>query len=441
MRKFLSLALMCGLACPTVALAQGEETPAEAEPAAEPAEEGMPEAPKQAADDIEAEYAPEEPEEGARPFLDGLSWQLMASAFYNFNGYRVAGPYNDLTPASGERDLYPYTNYMGFGLNFAGGDVMYTGEKFGVRLDLRFGTAADLLTPLAPIKQAYASYMPHERISLDLGFFDTIYGAEVVDEWNNANYTRGALYFLRQPFNHLGLRAGFELTDIMGFTLIVTNGTVFGGTPVDDNEVPSVGWQFGFTPDGHRSVRRRGLLEGYREVGVFFGANHGANGLNGNKDWNHFFDWVVNLNFDWFTLILNGDYFVDPNDTRAPLPPGETKQTLFTYGHSLAMVFDITDNWAIGARGEHLSGNDRFRNPNIGGITGLTYGYLWTGTLTIRYKPVQYLVLSLEGRIEGARSEIYFSRSSVDNNGDGAIDPNKNIYGAVILGATAYIGN
>ncbi len=56
-------------------------------------------------------------------FLDGLDWQVMASGFYLFNSNLVAGPYNNLD--------YPYTGYMGFGLNFAGGDLSYTGENFG----------------------------------------------------------------------------------------------------------------------------------------------------------------------------------------------------------------------------------------------------------------------------------------------------------------------
>ncbi len=149
---------------------------------------------------------------------------------------------------------YPYTNYNGFGLNFAGGDLLLTGEKFALRLDLRFGPGASLLSPIAPIKQAYASWMPAEKLNIDVGFFDTIYGAEVVDEWANANYTRGALYFLRQPFNHMGLRMGIEMNSIAGFTAMVTNGGVYGGTPIDDNETPALGWQFGLSPDGHNSV-------------------------------------------------------------------------------------------------------------------------------------------------------------------------------------------
>lgn len=451
MNRFVSLAVICSLAWPAMALAQPEAPKTAAdeelevetvEPVAEPTKEAIEEAPppKVAADDIEAEYAGEAGDE-SRPFLDGLSWQLMASAFYNFNGYRVSGDYNDLAPDPVARAAYPYTNYMGFGLNFAGGDVMYTGEKFALRLDLRWGTAAPLLTPLFPVKQGFVAWMPHERVSIDFGFFDTIFGAEVVDEWNNANYTRGALYFLRQPFNHLGARVGVEMTEIAGFTFMLTNGTVFGGTPIDDNQVPAVGWQFGFTPDGRRSVRRRGLQEGYREVGLFFGGNHAPNGLNGNRDWDSFFDIVLSLNFDWFTLLFNGDYFVDAHGVDG----AGNQATMFQYGHSLALIFDIDDHWGIGLRAEHLSGNEQYRN--FGGPINpdLLYRYLWTATLTIRYKPVEYLVLSLEGRVEGAGVDIYFSRSSPTVTdpvtGEDILQPNKKIYGAVILGVTAHIGN
>ncbi|MBW1755384.1 MAG: hypothetical protein JRJ80_04375, partial [Deltaproteobacteria bacterium] len=167
MRKLFFLAVMCSLAFPAMALAQesaapeapkqaaddmdaeyGEEEGAESgeevpsEPPPEEAEMAMPESPKMAADDI----AQEEPATGTS-WKDGLSWQLMASAFYRISGYTDdgvrAGEYNSLG--------YPYTAYNGFGLAFAGGDVMYTGEKFAVRLDLRFGTGAPLLSPIAPV--------------------------------------------------------------------------------------------------------------------------------------------------------------------------------------------------------------------------------------------------------------------------------------------------
>jgi hypothetical protein len=449
MRRILSLAVMCSLAFPAMALAEEPEAPKEAaddlaaeygEEAAEwteksppkEAEMKMPEPPKMAMDDLEAQGEPEE--DGS--WKDGLSWQILASAFYRLGGYAgdgvLAGSYNNLLDAEG-RQGYPYTNYNGFGLNFAGGDVMYTGEKFAVRLDLRFGTGAPLLTPAAPVKQAYAAWMPTEKLNFDLGFFDTIFGAEVVDEWNNANYTRGALYFLRQPFNHMGLRMGLELTEIVGMTLMVTNGGVYGGTVIDDNETPALSWQLGFTPDGHNSVRRRGLRDGYRGVGLFVGGSYAASGNDGNQDWVQFYDVVFSMDLKWAHIIFNGDYYINGSETS--VDTGATG-TEFTYGHSLALIFDASDHWSIGLRGEHLSGNAYYRDE-----TGPDFGGLATGTITLRYKPVEYLVISMEGRGEWSTSDIYFSRSATDTDGDGILIPNQKKNYAAILGVTAHIGN
>ena len=187
------------------------------------------------------------------------------------------------------------------------------------------------------------------------------------------------------------------------------------------------------------------------EVGIFFGGNHGPNpksddeiatlGLNVNREWASFFDIVLSLNFDWFTLLFNGDYFVDPHD----LNFDGNKQTNFQYGHSLAFIFDASDHWSIGLRGEHLSGNEPYRNYGGAVNPDLNYGFLWTGTLTVRYKPVEYLVLSLEGRVEGAGEDIYFTRNSPTVMDpvtmEEVIVPDKKTYWSLILGATAHIGN
>ncbi|MGB3050831.1 MAG: outer membrane beta-barrel protein [Polyangiales bacterium] len=406
--KALYLWLVCGLAIPSVALAQDDP----------------PEAPKIQDDTGDADYVDAEPEEDDRPFLDGLSWQVLASGFYNFNGYRVSGTYNNLD--------YPYTNYMGFGLNFAGGDVTYTGHKFAIRLDLRWGTAAELLTPIAPVKQGYVAYMPTEHIAIDFGFFDTMFGGEFVDEWVNANYTRGALYFLRQPFNHLGVRLSAEPTELVGFTFMLANGGVRGGTAIADVEVPAVGWQVGLTPRGQRSVRRRGLREGSREVGIFFGGNHAPSGINGNRAWESFFDVLVTFGYHWFHFVLNADYQINPH---VPDSVGNTVRS-FAFGHSLALIFDAADHWSVGLRGENLSGNDAYRT-----FGGDTYGGLTTGTVTVRYKPVEYLVISLEGRGEWTTRNTYFSRSSPTDPVTGDPIANQQSYYALILGVSGHIGN
>ena len=433
MRKFLSLAVMCSLAFPAVALAQPE--------APKVADDDLDRLPEE---DVETEttvksVTPEEDEttlvvpgedgedtivkvieekttvveqvEETRPFVDNVSWMVMASAFYRVGGYIddgvVAGPYNSLG--------YPYTNYNGFGLNFVGGDFQYTGEKFAIRMDLRFGEGSFLLSPIAPIKQAYVSWMPGDKVSFDFGFFDTVFGGEVVDEWNNANFTRGALYFNRQPFNHMGIRSAFELTEKFGLTLLVTNGGVLGGTPIDNNETPTLGWQFSVGGDA---------------VGFYFGGQHGAGNDNDNKNWENFFDWVLTVNAGIFTMIANGDYQSLPTAVT-----GEASMA-WAYGHSLQMIFDASDKFSIGLRGEHLSGNKEYQS-----FAGEPF--LATGTLTLRYKPVEYLVLSLEGRGEwvSKAAPIYFSRSDVVNAGTDGPLPSRSHNYAAILGFTAYIGN
>jgi hypothetical protein len=357
---------------------------------------------------------------GDGSFIDGLTYLAMASGFYRIGGYIgdgvVAGTYNSLG--------YPYTNYNGFGLNFVGGSVAYYGQNFGVTVDLRFGEGANLLTPLVPVKQGFATWIAKKgELVIDLGFFDTIYGAEVADEWENANYTRGALYFLRQPFNHMGARMSAKLADKVAFTTMVTNGGVLGGTVIDDNETPSVGWQFGFDPG--------------KSVGLFLGGNHGASGQNGNKDWEHFFDLVLTANKGLFTLIFNGDYQLNPNEKEFDDTGAITSSDLtFRYGHSLAMIFDVAEKVSIGVRGEHLSGNQRYLD-----IGGDGYGGLATGTLTLRVKPAQFLVISLEGRGEWATREIYFSRAATADATTGELIANKKQNYAAIIGMTAYIGN
>jgi hypothetical protein len=108
----------------------------------------------------------------------------------------------------------------------------------------------------------------------------------------------------------------------------------------------------------------------------------------------------------------------------------------FAFGHSLALIFDAADHWSVGLRGENLSGNDLYRT-----FGDDTYGGLTTATVTVRYKPVEYLVISLEGRGEWTTRNTYFSRSSPTDPVTGGPIANKQSYYALILGVSGHIGN
>lgn len=410
------------LLLPSLALAQDPEAAAETAETSEAKPEhvvggaadavGVPEAPKQKADEL-GEAAAEPGKTGK--FMDNFHYQALVSGYYMFNAHRVGGVYNVLG--------YPYSNEQGFGLNFAGGDMEYMAEKWGIRIDLRWGTGADQLTSIAPVKQGYVRWIPCERLTLDMGFWDTVFGAEVVDEWENVNYTRGALYFNLQPFNHLGLRAGIEITEELGVTVLVANGGVFGGRVSTQEQqaniqAPAVGAQVGWSP-----------TKGDHDFGLFVGAMGGPNGTNGNKDWETFIDAVFSWSYKDLSVIANGDIVLSPN--------GPTTGTQFEqlYGWSAAIQYAFHEHWAAGLRGEGLYA-DRDGNATGGRPT------LHTLTGTIRYIPVEYLVISLEPRADFSESSAFFARPfTTDVDGNSVATANKEWFFGFWIGATAHFGN
>jgi len=64
-----------------------------------------------------------------------------------------------------------------------------------------------------------------------------------------------------------------------------------------------------------------------------------------------------------------------------------------------------------------------------------------TVTATVRYIPVQYLVISLEPRFERAQQEIFFTRSSPTDTTTGDQIANGKRYFGLVLGVSAYLGN
>ena len=393
MKRYLSIVLMSSL-LPLGAMAQDD--PAAMTPAIDSPVVG-----EAAASEAVAMTVVEETKtvvEKARPFLDNVDWQLFGSGYYMFNAHRVSGAYNSAG--------YPYTQNHGFGLNFVGADASYAEDNWGLTINLRYGTGAPLLSPLSPLKQGYISWMPSDKLTLDMGFFDTIYGAEVADEWQNVNYSRGALYFLRQPFNHLGLRLGYAVSDKVGLTFIATNGGVYGGSVIDGDQVPAFGWQVSLAPSD--------------DFALFIGGNHAPNGANGNKDWEHLLDIVATYNINDFALVLNADFTISP---KGPTTGSEFE---VLYGLSLAGIYAINEKWSAGARAEYLGGNGDSGSPD-----------LVTGTLTVRYSPIEHLIFSLEPRVEYSDVNAYFSRNPPTST---SIMPDKKIAFNIILGATAKIG-
>jgi hypothetical protein len=123
-----------------------------------------------------------------------------------------------------------FANLKGFGLGMANLIASYGGEKAGFTADLVFGPrGTDAVfnasyTGQKIINQMYAYYKLSDKVTLNLGQFNTFLGYEVISPTLNFHYSTSYL-FSYGPFTHTGLRADFDLGNGLVGKLAVMNPT------------------------------------------------------------------------------------------------------------------------------------------------------------------------------------------------------------------------
>ncbi|MBM4363049.1 MAG: outer membrane beta-barrel protein, partial [Deltaproteobacteria bacterium] len=358
------------------------------------------EAPAPAADAAPAEEAP------------ALKLSFFGDAFFSFQSAAAgtAAPwhraYDSSSPALDNRN--------GFGLAFVGMDATYSAGDYGATASLRFGPGVPQFYAtdtgalgIDNIVQGYVTWLPTEKLTLDLGQFGTPFGAEVAESWKNLNYTRGGLYYGMQPFWHTGLRANYQFSDAVGLKVLAVNGV---NTTILDDETPSVGAQLALVPADGLSIALGGLVNPYTEDKV------------STSVFDRFFDVVVTASFGDATIIFNADY----NQNVAPDGAGDDTSW---YGLSLAGGYKLSDKFGVALRGEYLVDADNqlygwgAGDDGPDGVAGTPDDVaadpdaadpvsVITGTLTLDYRPAanSNLVLRLDNRVEQSNRDIYFDR-------------------------------
>jgi len=390
----------------TASGAWAQEAPAEAPPAAEAAPEPAP-APEAEAAPAEpapaAEAAPEAPaeepaaeEEETGPF----SYLIFGDAYATVNtavpgspsapwrAYEASAVLTAPVPGAGAPALATFGAENGFGLAFAGLDLAYSSEKFGVTTSLRFGPgvtkfyAADMGgLGVGGITQAFATWKPSDKLTLDFGQFGTPFGAEVAESWVNLNYTRGGLYYSMQPFWHTGLRAALALSDSV----------TLKGMLVDDvNSVSLVSTTGGDVQAGLQLAVAAG------DLGLYIGTLQTLGTQNVLFD--RFFDLVVTYMPGDFSLIFNADF--NAQDTATEIFGGNKY-----LGVSLAAGYAFSPVFGLAGRVEVLDYGLDETTVNPAG-TGIGSGdEIITATVTFDIKPVKDLdnvVLRWDNRLEAA---------------------------------------
>lgn len=364
MTRILSVTLAATFLHGGVALAQDEPAPAPES------------APMMAAE------VPPPAEPAAASASGGVQVTLFADAYVAFQSNK-----NGLTMNPYHRS---YNNQNGFSLSFLGSDITYDTDKWGATTSVRFGPSVPIFFGAgddpyndsglaAAILQAFATLKPMEGLSIDMGQFGTIYGAEVAESWLNLNYTRGALYYAYQPFWHTGARINYTVSDELSLKVLLVNG-VNNTIDPSDLGLPSVGVQASYT------AGPLGVTLGYL----------GNLDRPASETFDHFVDLVASLGLGDLTLLLNFDLGMDD--------PGGGGDMYTFWGGSLAARYGITEDFGIALRGEYLADKDAMFLEAKG---------VMTGTLTFDWHPLggNNLIVRLDNRFEKAtEGDIYFDR-------------------------------
>tara|TARA_R110001583_G_scaffold64819_2_gene187673 strand:- start:740 stop:1723 length:984 start_codon:yes stop_codon:yes gene_type:complete len=117
-----------------------------------------------------------------------------------------------------------FANELGFALGMANIVVAYEGEKTGVVADFTFGPRGDDATGGYNLNQLYAYLNVSENTTLTMGRFNTYLGYEVISPVGNFNYSTSYL-FSSGPFSHVGLKADFALSESSSLMFAVMNVT------------------------------------------------------------------------------------------------------------------------------------------------------------------------------------------------------------------------
>lgn len=324
-----------------------------------------------------------------------LTFSVFADAYGSFNTAPVGADYST-TPFH-----RAYAHRNGFSLSFGGVDAAVEGDQLGATLSLRFGPSVPVFFGGQPedgdgplglenVFQAYGTWQPTDALTIDLGQFGTIYGAEVAESWANLNYTRGGLYFAMQPFWHTGLRANYAVSDTFGVTAMVVNGV---NNAVDENGSPSVGIQAAYGDD------TVGLIVGY------LGALEPESSADG---FHHFGDVVFTVASGDFSLVTNFDVGLTQG---AAANDGDA----LWFGGSAAAGYAFTEQVGVAVRGEYLVDNDNI----LYGAAGAESVSVGTGTLTLDIKPIKdsdNVILRWDNRFESSDAGVFLDRNGAASN-------------------------
>jgi hypothetical protein len=280
-----------------------------------------------------------------------------------------------------------FASQKGFALGMVNLIATYSGEKAGFTGDLVFGPRGraavfGTASGQAIINQAFVFYKFSDKITLNMGQFNTFVGYEVISPTVNFHYSTSYLFSFG-PFNHTGARLDFAFANGIVAKLSVMNPTdIVEFNPVNTY---TLGGQIGKVSD---------------KGGIWL------NFLFGDQDGTLDKDDAAPLEVSAGNLLqgditlgysLTEKFYLGFNASMQSIATGEEVDTngdivetsgdaSSFYGFAVYPKLTLSESFAIGLRAEYFSTkNDHFASPIIG-LDGEGDGSVMEFTLSGNYK-------------------------------------------------------
>jgi hypothetical protein len=251
------------------------------------------------------------------------------------------------------------------------------------------------------VRQAYATWKPADKLTLDFGKYDQPYGSEVPDAQLNMEYSRSLLFGLNQPVFFMGLRADYAASDAFDAKIIIANGW---NNTFSQNRSKTFGAQVMVKP-ADPIVIYLGYAGGPQEPDVVVPL---ADVPDANSHWRHIVDLVLDINptKDW-RFLVNGDY-----DTEDSIGGGN--HAAIWYGANLAIRYQVADPFQVTLRGEFF--HDEHGDIVTPGSDATSSAVNVEGaTLTLGYTLASHLYFMFDNRLDIANSSIFQTGIHPDN--------------------------
>lgn len=383
--------------------------------------------------------------------LDALEKKVDAPSLWKTLGFKVSGfvdiaythnfnsPNSDLNQArifdTNANSFMPHLAQIMFERPADGGGGAL--DRAGFRARLNFGTDARVSrarTDYLPgnnndemdFQELYAEYIVPlgNGLKVQFGKMNTLIGYEVINSWENANFSRSFMFGTGQAFTTTGIRFTYTFSPLVTASFGVVN----GWDNIDDNNKgKTIEYLVALTPHEKFGVSWYGSY-GPEQANRQFGDPNQGGSSAGRPDSMRFANGLI------FTLkptdkdtVVFEPYYVNETNNPARASNPNLKANARWNGLAGYLIHDFDDRWSARLRAEIFedAGGARVCTGtwNTGGGTNTCAGAtnttaatpvaqtLWEITPTLQFKPVPSLITRLEFRYDKSDQNVFLSGS------------------------------